>query len=326
MKLQQLRFFEAVCQHKLNVTAASKALFTSQPGVSRQVRLLEDELGLSLFNRQGKNLVSLTDAGQEVLKRVKKILKEVNNIQAISQDLNAASGGQLTIATTHTQARYVLPSVIKSFHNRFPGVHMHLHQGSSKQNLEMIHSGEAEFTISSGNIEDAKGLVVLDCFKWQRNIVIPKDHPLAEKDSISLQELSEQPLIVYVYNDQENSSLVKTFRAANLDYNIVFTARDSDVIKTYVRSGLGIGIIASMAYDEELDNDLIALPTKDILPLCSTWLAFNPDLYLRQYMQDFIQLFAPHVTRDQVQTAIDRQQARVDPQKVSLPVHRMWHL
>jgi LysR family cys regulon transcriptional activator len=326
MKLQQLRFFEAICKHSLNVTAAANALYTSQPGVSRQMRMFEDELGLSLFKRQGKSLVSLTPAGEEVLLRVQKVLKEVDNITAISKDLSKVTQGQLNIATTHTQARYVLPSILKSFHLRFPDIKVNLYQGSSHQNIKSIRDGEADFTIASGDIADDKQLVKIDCFKWQRYVVVPKDHELANKKDLSLEDLSKYPLIVYVYNDQENSSLVKAFRKAGLDFQIVFTARDSDVIKTYVRSGLGIGIIASMSYEEDLDQDLVALETKDILPLCSTWIAFQPSLYLRQYMHEFITLFAPHVTKSQVQDAIDYENAIIDPQKQRLPVHAMWHI
>lgn len=326
MKLQQLRFFDAVCKHDLNVTAAAKALFTSQPGVSRQVRMLEDELGVTLFQRQGKSLVALTVAGEEVLVRVKRALKEIENIAAVSKELSEDKQGQLNIATTHTQARYVLPAVIKAFHQRFPEIKVNLHQGTSEQNIQSIREGETDFTIASGNIADDKQLVKIDCFKWQRYVVVPKDHRLAEKPELKLEDLAKEPLIVYVYNDKENSSLVQAFRQAGLDYQIVFTARDSDVIKTYVRSGLGVGIIASMAYEPELDKDLVALETKDILPLCSTWIAFQPSLYLRRFMHEFIQLFAPHVSKHQVQEAIDRENAQVDPQKQALPIHAIWQI
>ena len=326
MKLQQLRFFAAICQHGLNVTAAAQALFTSQPGVSRQMRLFEDELGLSLFIRQGKNLISLTPAGEEILIRCKKVLKEVDNIKAISQDLSKVTQGVLNIATTHTQARYVLPPIIKSFHSRFPDIKVNLHQSTSLKNIKSTVDGEADFTIASGDNEECKGLVKLDCFKWQRLVVIPKGHALAKSKDITIADLAKYPLIVYVYDDQDNSSLVKTFNNAKVDYKIVFTARDSDIIKTYVRSGLGIGIIASMAFDESCDNDLVALETNGILPLCSTWIAFHPSLFLRQYMSEFISLFAPHVSKAQIDEAVSRENAKLDPQKITLPVHAMWHI
>ncbi len=326
MKLQQLRFFSAICEHGLNVTAAAQALYTSQPGVSRQIRLFEDELGLSLFVRQGKNLMALTPAGEAILIRCQNVLKEIDNIKAISQDLSKVTQGVLNIATTHTQARYVLPPIIKSFHNRFPDIQVNLHQSSSLKNIKSTIEGEADFTIASGHNRDHKGLVKLDCFKWQRLVVIPEDHALADKDAITIEDLANHPLIVYVYDDEENSSLVKTFKEAGLDYKIVFTARDSDVIKTYVRSGLGIGIIASMAYDKESDSDLVALETTGVLPLCSTWIAFHPSLFLRQYMSEFIALFAPHVSKAQIEEAISRENAKLDPQKITLPVHAMWHI
>ena len=324
MKLQQLRFFVSVCHSGLNVTAAAKQLFTSQPGVSRQVRLLEDELGFSLFVRQGKSLVALTHAGKEVLRRAENILKEVANIKAFSHELTNESNGQLNIATTHTQARYVLPPVLKRLHEIYPSVKVNLLQGTSHQNLKSLKEGEVDFVISSGNTQEASDLVKLDLFKWQRKIVVPKGHRLAKETTISLKELSKHPLIVYVGNDKESSSLVQAFNAANLPYKIVFTARDSDVIKTYVRSGLGIGIIASMAVDNKLDEDLHAIDTVGILPLSATWLAFNPSLFIRGFMHEFIQLFAPHVKREQVQSAIDNKLLLVDPQKNSQPIDSAW--
>ncbi|WP_223788476.1 LysR substrate-binding domain-containing protein [Marinicella meishanensis] len=324
MKLQQLRFFVAVCHSGLNVTAAAKQLFTSQPGVSRQVRLLEDELGFSLFVRQGKALVALTHAGKEVLRRSERILKEVENIKAFSHELTNDRNGQLNIATTHTQARYVLPSVLKQLHEVYPSIKVNLLQGTSQQNLKSLREGEVDFVISSGGTEEATDLVKLDLYKWQRKIVVPKGHVLAQQDSITLAELSGHPLIVYVGNDQQNSSLVQAFQAAGLDYQIVFTARDSDVIKTYVRSGLGVGIIASMAVDKQHDSDLHALDTVGILPLSATWLAFNPSLFLRGFMHEFIQLFAPHVKREQVQSAIDNKLLLIDPQKQTEPIDSAW--
>lgn len=324
MKLQQLRFFVSVCHSGLNVTAAAKQLYTSQPGVSRQVRLLEDELGFSLFVRQGKSLVALTHAGQEILHRAEKILNEVENIKAFSNELTNESQGQLNIATTHTQARYVLPPVLKKLHDIYPSIKVNLLQGTSQQNLKSLKDGEVDFVISSGGTEQATDLVKLDLFKWQRKIVVPKGHKLAKKSTITLAELAKHPLIVYVGNDKESSSLVQAFKNAELDYQIVFTARDSDVIKTYIRSGLGIGIIASMAFDSRIDDDLHAIDTVGILPLSATWLAFNPSLFLRGFMHEFIQLFAPHVKREQVQSAIDNKLLLVDPQKTTQPIDSAW--
>lgn len=325
MKLQQLRFFVSVCHNGLNVTAAAKQLFTSQPGVSRQVRLLEDELGFSLFVRQGKALVALTYAGKEILNRAEKILKEVANITAFSHELTNEHNGQLNIATTHTQARYVLPPVLKKLHVIYPSIKVNLLQGTSQQNIKSLRDGEVDFVISSGSTEQASDLVKLDLFKWQRKIVVPKNHPLAKQSNLSLKQLAKYPLIVYVGNDQANSSLVQAFNAENLAYKIVFTARDSDVIKTYVRSELGVGIIASMAVDEKLDDDLHAIDSVGILPLSNTWLAFNPSLFMRGFMHEFVQLFAPHVKREQIQSAIDNKLLLIDPQKVSQPIDSAWH-
>ncbi len=326
MKLQQLRFFVAICQSGLNVTSAAKSLYTSQPGVSRQVRLLEDELGLSLFVRQGKALVALTHAGKEILQRARLVLKEVENIKAFSHELNHVDQGRLNIATTHTQARYVLPSVIQKFHKLYPSVKVNLLQGTSQQNLNSLRNGEVDFVITSGSTAATSDLVKLDLFKWQRKIVVPNNHPLAAKKEVSLKELSKYPLIVYLFNDQDSSSLVQAFKQAGLEYKIVFTARDSDVIKAYVRQGLGGGLVAGMAWDEKLDSDLHGIETESILPLCSTWLAFNPSLFLRGFMHEFIQLFAPHVKREQIQSAIDNKLLLIDPQKPAQPIDSAWHI
>ena len=326
MKLQQLRFFNAICQHGLNVTAAAAALFTSQPGVSRQMRLFEDELGLSLFTRSGKTLVSLTPAGKEILIKCQNVLKEIENIKAISQDLSKVTQGILNISTTHTQAKYVLPPIIKRFHALFPDVKVNLHQSTSLNNIKATLAGESDFTIASGDDDNCSGLVKLDCFKWQRLVVVPKDHALAKEKTISIKQLVKYPLVVYVYDDQDNSSLVKTFKNSGVNYKIVFTARDSDIIKTYVRNEMGVGIIASMAFDTEIDNDLVVIETKEILPLCSTWIAFHPSLFLRQFMKEFIRLFAPHVSKEQIEEAVNRENERLDPQKVTLPILAMWHI
>ncbi|MFK8011862.1 MAG: LysR substrate-binding domain-containing protein [Marinicellaceae bacterium] len=326
MKLQQLRFFNAICQHGLNVTAAATALYTSQPGVSRQMRLFEEELGLSLFVRAGKTLISLTPAGEEILVRCQKVLKEINNIKSISQDLTKVTQGVLNISTTHTQAKYVLPPIIKSFHSRFPDVKVNLHQSTSLKNIKSTMAGEFDFTIASGDDENYKGLVKLDCFKWQRLIVVPKSHPLANENNITIKKLTQYPLVVYVYDDQESSSLVQTFKSAGVDFKIVFTARDSDIIKTYVRSEMGVGIIASMAYDQEVDSDLMAIETQNILPLCATWIAFHPSLFLRKFMKEFISLFAPHVSNEQIEESVNRENERIDPQKSTYPIHAMWHI
>ena len=326
MKLQQLRFFNAICQHGLNVTSAAASLFTSQPGVSRQMRLFEDELGLSLFARSGKILVSLTPAGEEILLRCQMVLKEIDNIKAISQDLSKVTQGVLNLSTTHTQARYVLPPIIKCFHSLYPDVKVNLHQSTSINNIKSTIAGETDFTIASGEDKHTNGLVKLDCFKWQRLVVVPKNHALVKEKNITIQKLAKYPLVVYVYDDQDNSSMVKAFKNSGVDYKIVFTARDSDIIKTYVRSEMGIGIIASMAFDEKIDADLVAIDTKGIFPLCSTWIAFHPSLFLRQFMKEFIRLFAPHVSKEQIEEAVSRENERLDPQKVTVPIHAMWHI
>ena len=303
MKLHQLRYLAAVAQTGLNITAAAEKLHTSQQGVSKQIKLLEDELGFQIFVRDGRNLSRVTPAGQQVIDRAIRILREVQNIKRLSDDLKDEERGTLSIATTHTQARYVLPEVVKAFRERYPEVRLHLHQGTSEQIAEMAALDRIDFAIATGSEGLFDGFALLPCYQWHRHVVVPRNHPLARAKKITLKQLASHPIITYVFSFTGPSSLHGIFAKEGLVPNVVLTARDADVIKTYVRLGLGVGIVASMAIEPEGDADLVHIDTSDLFPTHTTWIGFRRGGLLRKYQLDFIQLFAPHLTRRLIERA-----------------------
>ncbi len=302
MKLQQLRYIWELSRHRLNVSATAERLYTSQPGISKQVRLLEEELGLQIFVRSGKHLTEITPEGQAIVEAAGRILAEVENIERIAADHADESSGSLSIATTHTQARYALPPVIRRFIERYPGVSLQMQQGTPEQIAEMADNRRVDFAIATEALERFSGLVMLPCYRWNRCVVVPRGHPLTETE-LTLQELARHPIVTYVFGFTGRSQLDEAFRREGLEPNVVFTAVDADVIKTYVRLGLGVGIIAHMAYDPRIDGDLVALEAKHLFAASTTKIGFRRGTYLRRYMYDFIELFAPHLTREVVDRA-----------------------
>jgi LysR family cys regulon transcriptional activator len=303
MKLHQLRYLAAVVQSGLNVTAAARALHTSQPGVSKQIKLLEDELGFQVFEREGRTLVRVTPAGQQVVDKALSILEEVQNIRRLSDEFRDEKRGSLSIATTHTQARYVLPSVIKRFRELYPQVNLHLHQGTSEQIADLAAEDRVDFAIATGSQELFPGLLLLPCYRWHRDLVVPRGHPLASLDEPTLKDVSRYPVVTYVFSFSGHSSLPEIFERAGLPLDVALTARDSDVIKTYVRLGFGVGIVACMAVDEREDADLAVIDGSHLFPEHVTWVGFRRGRLLRGYMYDFLRLFAPHLTRRLVDQA-----------------------
>ncbi len=303
MKLHQLRYLAAVAQTGLNITAAAEKLHTSQPGVSKQIKLLEDELGFQIFVRDGRNLSRVTPEGQQVIDRAIRILREVQNIKRLSDDLKDESRGSLSIATTHTQARYVLPDVIRQFRAHYPDVRLNLHQGTSEQIAEMVAQDRIDCAINTGSEHLFESLTLMPCYRWRRIIVVPREHPLAAHPRPTLKQLGAYPIITYTFSFTGPSSLHQAFAKAGLTPDVVITARDSDVIKTYVRLGLGVGIVASMAYDTREDGDLVALDTGHLFAAHVTWMGFRRGVLLRRYMYDFVQLRAPHLDRRTVDRA-----------------------
>ena len=295
MTLKQLKYLVGIVDGGLNITSAAERLHTSQPGISKQLKQLEAELGMQLFTRKGKSLAAITPAGTEVIERARKILREVENISSLASNLTAEQDGTLSIATTHTQARYVLPDVIKVFRERYPKVDLELHQGTSEQIAELVSSQQVDFAIATGSQNIFPNLTLLPIYHWHRIVLVPKNHPLArETQPLNLEALATYPLVTYVFSVMGESSFKRAFNEKNLDARVVFTARDADIIKTYIRMGLGVGVLASMAYECKDQDDLKAIDAKSLFPRVTTWLGFPRDRVLRGYMVDFIHLFAPH--------------------------------
>ncbi|NNM01888.1 MAG: HTH-type transcriptional regulator CysB [Gammaproteobacteria bacterium] len=312
MKLQQLRYIWEVARHDLNVSATAESLYTSQPGISKQVRMLEDELGLQIFQRSGKHLTDVTPAGKAIIEVAGRILGEVDNIQRIASDFNDNKRGSISIATTHTQARYVLPRTIKRFIQQYPDVSLHMHQGTPMQISELAAKRAVDFAIATEALELFDDLVMLPCFRWNRSIVVPRDHPLAQLGKLSLEDIAKHPIVTYVFGFTGRSQLDDAFKQRGLEARVVFTAVDADVIKTYVRLGLGIGILATLAYDPEVDSDLVALDASHLFDYSVTKIGFRRGSYIRGYMYDFIEWFAPHLTRDVVDASINAGKDELD--------------
>ena len=305
MKLQQLRYIWEVAHHDLNVSATAQSLFTSQPGISKQIRLLEDELGVEIFSRSGKHLTRVTPAGEKILEIAGDILGKVDNIKRLAQEQNDPQKGSLSIATTHTQARYALPKVMSSFIEKYPNVSLHMHQGTPVQISEKAVEGGADFAIATEALDLFSDLLMMPCYNWNRCILVPRDHPLTQLSELTLADVAAHPIVTYVFGFTGRSKLDDAFREGGFNPNVVFTATDADVIKTYVRLGLGIGIVAHMAYDPEVDHDLVAIEAKHLFPTSTTKIGFRRGTYLRSYMYDFMALFAPHLTRDVVDQAAE---------------------
>jgi len=301
MKLQQLRYIWEVAHHNLNVSATAASLYTSQPGVSKQIRLLEDELGVEIFSRSGKHLTRITPVGQEVLNIAGNILRQVDSIKQLTQEYNSPETGSLDIATTHTQARYALPKIIQNFIDKYPQVGLHMHQGTPLQISEKAADGTVDFAIATEALELFSDLIMMPCYRWNRCILVPRNHPLATIDQVTLEQVAKYSIVTYVFGFTGRSKLDEAFAEQNLEPKVVFTATDADVIKTYVRLGLGIGIVAHMAYDPEVDTDLVAIEAGHLFDASVTSIGFRKGTYLRGYMYDFISAFAPHLTRDVVE-------------------------
>ncbi|HBF07142.1 MAG: HTH-type transcriptional regulator CysB [Gammaproteobacteria bacterium] len=305
MKLQQLRYIWEVARHDLNVSVTAQSLYTSQPGISKQIRLLEDELGVEIFSRSGKHLTRVTPAGEAILQIVGDILRKVESIKQVAQEYNDEHKGSLSIATTHTQARYVLPPVIQRFIDDYPDVSLHMHQGTPIQISEMAADGTVDFAIATEAMELFGDLIMMPCYAWNRSVIVPKGHPLTQSP-LTLEKLAAFPLVTYVFGFTGRSKLDDAFVNHGLTPKVVFTAADADVIKTYVRLGLGVGIIATMAYDEEVDSNLVRLDASHLFEPSITKIGFRRGTFLRGYMFDFLQKFAPHLTKELVEEAISR--------------------
>lgn len=304
MKIRQFQYVVEVVRNGMNVTAAAEKLFTSQPGVSSQIKRLEEELDLIIFERSGKHINGLTPEGKKLVERFEVVLNEVDNIKRIANDFSHPDSGTLSIATTHTQARYVLPPVINEFRKRYPNVQLQINQGTPEQIASLTDSGEADIGIATEALELFENLILLPCYRWNRCVIVPKGHQLVSEAELSLEAIAEHPVITYVFGVADRSVINRAFKAQEIDINVVLTAADAEVIKTYVRNGLGIGICARMAYDQQQDTDLVALDAGNLFDSSITSLAIRKNAVLREYVYEFIKLFAEHLTKDVVNQAL----------------------
>ncbi|HMV18635.1 MAG TPA: HTH-type transcriptional regulator CysB [Zoogloea sp.] len=304
MNIQQLRYVFEVARHRLNVSEAAERLFTSQPGVSKQIRLLEDELGIEIFVRHGKRLVGITEPGRQVLSIAGRILQEVDNLREVGAEFSNEATGSLSIAFTHTQARYALPRVVQAFMQRYPKVKLSFHQGNPRQVCEYVLSGEADIAIATEAIAEHEDIVMLPCYQWNRCIIAPPRHPILSEQPLTLEAIARYPLVTYDFAFTGRNRINEAFTGRGLKPNVVLTAIDSDVIKTYVAMGLGVGILARMAYDPAVDKDLVMMDASHLFASSTTRIGLRRNAWLRGYVYAFIELFAPHLSRRVVDAAL----------------------
>ncbi len=304
MNFQQLRIIRETIRCNFNLTEVANALFTSQSGVSKHIKDLEDELGVELFVRRGKRFLGLTEPGKELLVIVERMLIDANNLRRLAEQFANREQGSLCIATTHTQARYALPQVVRAFKSAFPKVHLVLHQGNPNEIATMLQNGEADIGIATEALQPVPELLSIPFYSWQHAVIVPEGHPLATLSQLSLEAIAEHPIITYHEGFTGRTKIDSTFAEAGLAPDIVLSALDADVIKTYVELGLGIGIIASMAFDPARDTGLRLLDCAHLFPFNTTWLALRRGHYLRGFAYRFIEQCSPQLSEAAIKKAL----------------------
>ena len=304
MNFQQLRSVREAVRRGFNLTEVASALFTSQPGVSRQIRELEEELGVVIFERNGKRLTGLTDPGKGILRIVERLLVEAENLRQASHEYAAQDSGTLTVAVTHTQARYALPEAVQAFRAAFPGVRIALQQSAPEHIAQWVLSGRADIGIATEGLSAFPDLVSFPCYRWSHVVVVPEGHALLSRTPLRIEDLAEHSLITYDVGYTGRGHIDAGFVEAGLAPDIVLTAMDSDVIKQYVALGMGVGIVASMAFDHGRDKGLRAIEASHLFAPNVTRLALRRGAYLRSYAYHFIERFAPGVTRAEIEKAV----------------------
>jgi LysR family cys regulon transcriptional activator len=305
MNLHQFRFLREAVRQNFNLTEAAKALFTSQPGVSKAIIELEEELGVDIFTRHGKRIRGLTEPGRAVLKSVEAIMREVDSLKRIGKEFAAQDSGSFTIATTHTQARYSLPKVVQAFSQKYPKVKLSLLQGNPKQIAEMVLNDQADLAIATEAIADIDGLISLPCYQWEHLVVVPPEHPLLKANPLTLEDIAAYPLITYDTAFAGRNKIDHAFALRSLKPEILLEAIDADVIKTYVELGMGVGIIAGMAFDAERDRNLRALPAGHLFGSNVSRVAMKNGAYLRGYVYTFIELLTPTLNRKLIESLMN---------------------
>jgi LysR family cys regulon transcriptional activator len=321
MKLRQLQYICEVARRGLNVSNVAEILHTAQPGISTQIRLLEEELQVQIFERNGKRLVGMTQPGKAIIQMAEQILREVEDIQQVCSEFAQEDAGTFSIATTHTQARYALPAAIKAFKLRYPNVRLRIHQANPMQTSEMAVSGVADITVTSEISHMHKSVVTMPCNSWNFCLITPPDHPLLEEEEVSLEKLSKYPLVTYDYAFDGRSLISKAFTENDLMTNMALTAMDSDVIKSYVELGLGVGILADLAFDPQRDHNLRAIDASHLFESSVTHIGIPKGKYLRKYMYAFIELCAPHLTHEAVDMAMSGEELDEPEQPEPQPLY-----
>ncbi len=304
MNLHQFRFVQEAVRRDLNLTETAKALFTSQPGVSKAILELEAELGIDIFARHGKRLRRVTEPGREVLKAIEVIMREVGNLKRIGDEYSKQDAGTLSIATTHSQARYFLPGPIAQMRKRYPKVTISLHQGTPEQVARMVHEEVADFGIATESLGDLADLVALPCYEWQHVLVVPAAHPLARQERLALEDIAAQPLISYQPAFSGRKRLDQAFARAGLHPDVVLEAIDADVIKTYVRLGLGVGIVAEIAMRDDTATDLVSRPVGHLFGQNVARVAFKRGAYLRNFVYAFTEMLSDRLSRPLIKRAM----------------------
>ena len=301
MKLQQLRYLREVVRRGLNVSEAAEALYTSQPGISKQIRLLEDELGVQILVRHGKRVIGLTEPGRIIVEIAERMLQDAESLKAVGREFGQEDTGDFSIATTPTQARYALPAVVQRFIKRHPRVRLSLHEGSPEQILELVASGGVDLGIVTEFDPHQQNLVTLPCYQWNRAVITPPDHPLLAEKQLTLEAIARYPIVTYDFAFNPGSPIRKAFDARGVKTNVVLTAVDADVIKGYVEVGVGVGILAKMAVDPDRDTGLRLIDAGHLFEPSTTRIAVRRNAYLRGFVYDLVELFAPHLSRSVVE-------------------------
>lgn len=304
MNFQQLKIIREAARRDYNLTEVANALYTSQSGVSRHIRELEDELGIELFIRHGKRLLGMTEPGKELLVIAERMLNDANNIRKLADSFANREHGRLHVATTHTQARYALPRVVKEFRGLFPQVQLELHQGGPDEIVRLLQSGDTDVGISSERLDHAEGIVSFPYYHWHHTIVVPKDHPLTRESRLTLEQLAEWPLVTYQTGLTGRTRIDEAFNRAGLTPEILLTAQDSDVIKTYVELDMGVGILADMAFDAKRDNNLVALDATHLFEAHTAWIGLKKGQFQHNFAWQFIQLCNPALSLTDIQARV----------------------
>lgn len=304
MNFQQLRILREAVQQNFNLTEVANALYTSQSGVSKHIKDLEDELGVELFVRRGKRLLGLTEPGRELIGTVERMLLDAANVKRVAEQFANSDSGSLTIATTHTQARYALPQVVRRFKQAFPRVHLVLHEANPAEIVALLQSGEADIAIATEALDHYPQLLALPGYSWHHTVVVPLKHPLLKQDRLSLEELAKYPIITYDTAFTGRSHIDEAFTSRGISFELMLTAIDADVIKTYVELGLGVGIVASMAFEAHRDRHLRSIEAGHLFRSSTTRVAIRRGAILRGYAYAFIELFAPQLTKGVIDKAM----------------------